>query len=1211
MQNLLKYITLLLLIIPLNLFSQDTKQLEKQARKAYTQHNYAEALQYIEPLVDLYPNNESYIYSLAVCYIKTNSPKKGIDLLDSIEKSSAAQSADFHYYIAEGYLALGKIHLAEDAIYQASLFSKGVENVEILKQQIENAKVILSDKTKVIVRHLGPKVNSKSNEHSITLTKDHQSFLFTRVTKLGDEKSSIGSRFEQIYHAYMDANDEWATPARVAELSADGHAATIQLFDNDTKALLYRDGNIYEREKAGEHWGSEYVLKGVNSPAQETHAFITEDQQHLYFASRGFNDTDDLDLFHSTWNKRKKQWNDPVELTELNTPENEDSPFINAEGELFFSSKGHHSMGGYDIFRSVYDEAAQKWTAPQNLGVPINSTADDTYFSMYGKIGYFSSARTESLGQLDIYQVFFFDKVRINGVVLKENGDPLVNASVRLESKDQLYETITNEKGAYSLLADIENNFYIKVEKNSNIFHEGTYSIKIGMRNNKEEEQHFYVIRENSQEDGVVLASAAPNVIPVKIHNTFNVNPMLGANQGIEMTIKKTKKLHMTGKVSYRGLPIENAEITVNNKPFKSDKKGEFIYHLDKTSGLFSTPRVVTVAKEDMELKSWYIEGDRIIILLRDKLQDVLEGRVVDENDRPIVNKVLHIFVKNRLFSTSTDFNGEFSITFPIGVRLKTNFEVMVPGRSLKSFAQERREYSQYIKMKVSNEQAVSNIGFRVVDQDGNFVNDALILADGKFASTNSRGYTNLEVDMTPSEFEGSISLVHIHAHDIINRFYDVIQKTLTITVNIEEEEEVVENIEVAMLGTDATEKTIEQRREELSLRNDFLSVYEKAENKELIAQHEIDSLNAELSRLESKLTSKTDTIFSSQDSSLLAMIGVLRNKLQEKEDRMSKFKEENQISEAEHQKEILTYFMAMCGLFLLIIGLIVIVRRAYLQKRKVELVKEELDDAMTQVNDQNIKITNSLRAAQTIQYAILPPLDLLQSKFKNIFSIYRPKDIVSGDFYWYGETKKRDGSTVKFFAVVDCTGHGVPGALMSMIGKTILQEVVDKKLTQDTSIILEMLNQRVITYLRQQENTINDGMDIALCKFETIDGVEKLFFSGAKSDIYIARKKYGVLERHRGSKKSIGGKQKVGREFHTEQIEYEEGDYLIMLTDGILDQNNEQNDKFGRRYFEQYIKKHIDQPIEDLGDLVEAALDVHQNNIPQRDDITVLGIQL
>lgn len=1210
MQNLLKYIILILLLLPLKLFSQDTKQLEKAAKRAYNHHNYAEALLHIEPLVKLYPNNESYIYSLAVCYIKTNHSEKGINLLNTIKKSSVSQSADFHYYIAEGFLSMSKLQLAEDAIYQATLYPKGEENLDYLKNQLKNAKVILSNKTKVIVRHLGEKVNSKANEHSITLTKDHQSFLFTRVTKMNDSGESKGNQFEQIFHAYIDANDEWAKPYKVPELSADGHAATIQLFDEDSKVLVYRDGNIYQRELNNDKWGEETELKGVDSPAQETHAFITKDQQNLYFASRGFNDSDDLDLFHSTWNKRKKQWNEPVEVVELNTPFDEDSPFINDDGELFFSSKGHNAMGGFDIFRSVFDPITEKWSTPQNLGVPINSTADDIYFSMYGKIGYFSSARTGTLGLLDIYQVFFFDKVRINGVVKQDNGEPLVNASVRLESRDEVYETITNEQGMYSLLANIDENFFIKVEKNSSIFHEGTYSIKIGMRNKKEEEHHFYVIQENNPEEGVVLAQASTNIIPIQVHNSFSVNPLLGASQGLDMTSDHYNNGVMKGKVSYKTLPIHDAEITINNKNFTSDQNGEFVYHVNKQDGLFSLPRTLTVAKEDMELKAWYIENNRIIILLRDKLQDVLEGEVYDENKQPIINKSLHIFVDNRLFSTSTDANGKFSITFPIGIRLKRNFEIMVPGRTLKSFAQERRELSQFIKMKVSNQQAVSNVGFRVLDQNGNFVSDALILADSKFASTNERGYTNLKIGMTLNEFESSISLVHIHAHKVVSRFFDPVQKTLTLRVNIEEEKE-PENIEVSAVVTTSTQKSIEQRREELSLRNDFLSVYEKAENRELIAQHEIDSLHVELSRLENTLKTKKDTIFTSQDSSLLAMIGVLRLTLEEKEDRMSKFREENQISEAQYQKEILTYFLAICGLFLLIIGLIVLIKRVYNQKKSVELVKEELDDAMTQVNDQNVKITNSLRAAQTIQYAILPPQNLLESKFRNFFSIYRPKDIVSGDFYWYAETKKLDGSVIKFFAVVDCTGHGVPGALMSMIGKTILQEVVDKKLSQDPSIILEMLNQRVITYLRQQENSINDGMDIALCKFETINGVPKIFFSGAKSDIYIVRKKYGVLERNRGSKKSIGGKQKVGREFLTQEIDYEKGDYLIMLTDGILDQNNEQNNKFGRRYFEQYTKRHIEQPILDLGDLLEAALDVHQNNVPQRDDITVVGIEL
>ncbi|OHX64909.1 PP2C family protein-serine/threonine phosphatase [Flammeovirga pacifica] len=317
-------------------------------------------------------------------------------------------------------------------------------------------------------------------------------------------------------------------------------------------------------------------------------------------------------------------------------------------------------------------------------------------------------------------------------------------------------------------------------------------------------------------------------------------------------------------------------------------------------------------------------------------------------------------------------------------------------------------------------------------------------------------------------------------------------------------------------------------------------------------------------------------------------------------------------VTQEDYKKQLAVYTISILSLSLLVIGLFVFIRKTMVQKKKVELVKEELDNALMEVNYQNIKITNSIRAAQTIQNAILPPKKLLKSKFKNFFAIYRPKDIVSGDFYWHGEVIDKENVNHQFFACADCTGHGVPGALMSMIGKTILQEVLEKSLSTDPAVILEMINQRIINYLRQQENTINDGMDIALIKFyDSPSPTKKIEFAGAKSDIYIIRKQQQILERVRGSRKFIGGKQIETRTFETKSITLNKGDNIIMLTDGYLDQNNENNDKFGRRYFEEYIRKHIDQPLVDLGDLLEAALDVHQGNISQRDDITVIGIEM
>ncbi|ANQ47842.1 SpoIIE family protein phosphatase [Flammeovirga sp. MY04] len=305
-------------------------------------------------------------------------------------------------------------------------------------------------------------------------------------------------------------------------------------------------------------------------------------------------------------------------------------------------------------------------------------------------------------------------------------------------------------------------------------------------------------------------------------------------------------------------------------------------------------------------------------------------------------------------------------------------------------------------------------------------------------------------------------------------------------------------------------------------------------------------------------------------------------------------------------------YIISILSLSFLVIALFMVIRKTKLQKQKVEQVKEELDKALLEVNEQNIKITNSLRAAQTIQHAILPPSELLKKVFNSYFTIYRPKDIVSGDFYWYGESQGEDNITYKYFACVDCTGHGVPGALMSMIGKTILQEIVDKGLAKDPAKILEMINTRIISYLRQQENSINDGMDISLIRFTDQEGsVKSIDFAGAKSDIYKIDKQKNTLKRYRGSRKFIGGHQRKDINFSTTNIPINKGDYIFMLTDGLLDQNNIKNDKFGRRYFEDYLRQHSNNPLKDVGDLLEAALDVHQKNVPQRDDITVIGIEM
>ncbi|MBB6458932.1 PP2C family protein-serine/threonine phosphatase [Flammeovirga kamogawensis] len=470
-------------------------------------------------------------------------------------------------------------------------------------------------------------------------------------------------------------------------------------------------------------------------------------------------------------------------------------------------------------------------------------------------------------------------------------------------------------------------------------------------------------------------------------------------------------------------------------------------------------------------------------------------------------------------------------------------------------------------------------ISLCLMDLEDKPISDALVLFDHKIYHSNLRGYLEIKSDLKMNMGSG-LSVLSYSVKDINYDGKEGLFKIRCKKLNPSRQEHV------------------------------FLNIYSNIENENLINKKAIAELNQNLDKI--KFPSQQP--YSEQDKIVQSFINALKRQLSEKETLLSNFKKENQVIDYSLQKESLVYILSSLILLLLSIGLIAVVRRSYIQRKKVENVKNELDSAMTQVNDQNIKIKNSLRAAHTIQTAILPPIELLKSKFSNFFSIYRPKDIVSGDFYWYAETRNQEGLLIKFFALVDCTGHGVPGALMSMIGKSILQEIIDKNMSRDPATILKILDERVIAYLRQQENTVNDGMELAICKFvepEQEGHTPLLYFAGAKSDLYIVNKKEHSLERYRGNRASIGGTIKNSKVFQTQQIKINYGDLLLLITDGILDQNNHENEKLGRKYFERYVKNNLDQPLKDLGDLLEAALDVHQGTVPQRDDITFIGIEV
>ncbi len=275
----------------------------------------------------------------------------------------------------------------------------------------------------------------------------------------------------------------------------------------------------------------------------------------------------------------------------------------------------------------------------------------------------------------------------------------------------------------------------------------------------------------------------------------------------------------------------------------------------------------------------------------------------------------------------------------------------------------------------------------------------------------------------------------------------------------------------------------------------------------------------------------------------------------------------------------------------------------------------DNLQTTSKELERKNKKITDSLRYAQNIQETILPTDGQVRAVFTDHFAIYKPKDIVSGDFYWLDvasaeETGENDKA---FLAVVDCTGHGVPGAFMSMTGNTLLHEIIDKLHVYDTARVLELMDARLKAAF-QDRDSLYHGMDISLCMIERCDEVTfDILYSGAKRPLYYHDPTSDKIEVVRGTNRSIGDhrRRKIKREFRTEKITLPKGAILYLTSDGFADQASPKGEKFGTVRLLTYLESIKNEPLSVQHDKLQSALNNFCKDTAQRDDMTVLAVQL
>lgn len=354
--------------------------------------------------------------------------------------------------------------------------------------------------------------------------------------------------------------------------------------------------------------------------------------------------------------------------------------------------------------------------------------------------------------------------------------------------------------------------------------------------------------------------------------------------------------------------------------------------------------------------------------------------------------------------------------------------------------------------------------------------------------------------------------------------------------------------------------------------------------------------------------TAIKDTIFNELKAEQIAEMQEKYN-AEKSEKEIVVLSKDKEIAQAELEKEKVLKrsftwgFAGATVIGLLTIAFLFILWNRYRLKTRITA---QLEEQNALIGMKNKEITDSIRYAKRIQVSILPPDSHVSRLLPDSFILYKPKDIVSGDFYWAEEW---GGKTM--FAVADCTGHGVPGAFMSIVGHNLLDQAVTVYGLDKPSLILNYVNKQLFKILHQEaeEHVIKDGMDISLVavdkKTRTIE------FSGAFNSLWLVRG--NELTEFRGDRLPVGALTgEIMHSFSNKEVAYETGDRIYMMSDGFADQfGGPQGKKFKVRQLKQLLTETAALPMKMQGEKIAEAFDAWKGNLEQIDDVCVVGIRM
>lgn len=480
--------------MPFLVFAQNKSEMQNKADGFFIQKKYANAVDLYEQLIAANENDFKAVYKAGICYLELGAIESSVEYLEIVKQVNDTTIKDFGFWYAK---ASYYNQAFDTALYylKRTTATYGKEAM-VLLQNINNAIAIRQDKKDYVVENLGEIVNSPQADFAPLLGRDRKTLLFSRnkhSKKLHEDGQEI-SEYE-IVTTTIKNNNTWAKPKSITEL-ADTSLVAIQLTDDDHKLYLQQNGDILMSDAVGGTWKKPVSVEGyLNSEKNiEKNGFVFHYGQKMILVSNRETKNGNFDLFETSL-RRDGSWALPQPIAILNSLEDEMSPFVSDDGKtLYFSSKGHQNIGGYDIFKSTLDESTQSWTKPENIGMPINSVNDDYYFSLYDDIGYFSSQRMGGAGKDDIYKVYLFSKVKVTGKVFNRVSEKIMpNCKIKFITEKQIMETETDENGSYEILLPFESAIQVKVFLQEKVVYEEQLELHIQHKKVRNISRNYYV----------------------------------------------------------------------------------------------------------------------------------------------------------------------------------------------------------------------------------------------------------------------------------------------------------------------------------------------------------------------------------------------------------------------------------------------------------------------------------------------------------------------------------------------------------------------------------------------------------------------------------------------------------------------------------------------------------------------------------------------